>query len=272
MNEKAGRQGIRRILDRGVLLLAAYVAMGSSPLPGWAAEPFLTNGSISFADHGARRRFEDYIAFLERDPVKFAHELATLRVLTRSEVRYHVKIGEVSRKGVEGNLSTDGARIYITISASGGSDGETASVNSRFAHEFEHARQFEAGELAFVRNPETGSWRADILSYDIGDEVKAWAAQLKAAVSTDFWVKQEGDRRPSTMHKFAQAATDEKRARVLAKCGYGSRNLRLNCNVVFSSETGYKAGQFVRPSGQLNFFGRVHSSSSSSNLISERLP
>jgi hypothetical protein len=247
--------------------LLTCLVMAACRLPALGAEPSPGSESITFEDTAARRTFLAYVVFLEQNRDKFADELATLRQLERSEVNYHVGLGAFVWRGVEGGLTTDGVRVYITVSARGGPCGEIASMNSRFAHEFEHARQFDDAELAFTRDPETGQWRPEYASYDIGDEVKAWRVQMKTSISKDLWMTREGDRRPSLLQKFATAGTDRDRARVLVACGYGKRNPRTDSNVVVSSKARYGAGQLLRPNGQRNFFGRVHSVSRGSEIL-----
>jgi hypothetical protein len=171
---------------------------------------------------------------------------------------YRGGVGGVFAPDADGNLTTDGERIFISVSPERGTDRRVASMNACFAHELEHARQFDSGELAFTKDPETGRWYPDRASYDIGDEIKAWAAQLRAAPPTDFWLTREGPRRPSRLRAFASARTDEQRARVLIEYAYRNVFPVPGRNVVFSSKSRYSAGQLVRPDQGRNFFGRVH--------------
>jgi hypothetical protein len=218
-------------------------------------------GSISFGDEAARTKFEQYVALLESDPARFASEIGTLRQLERSEIEYHIRIMNIVEPGVGGRLTTDGERVFVNISADFRRLDEIGSVNSRFAHEFEHARQFDNGELGFERDPVTGAWRPAHSSYDIGDEVKAWQAQLNAANAADFWTIVDGMRRPSTLRLFANSRTDEERGAVLMRNGYRERNPTTECNVVFESSRGYVARQLIRPTPAMNYFGRVFATS-----------
>jgi hypothetical protein len=221
-------------------------------------------GSITFDNGKARATFDAYLAFLESDGAMFASELATVERLRRSEVEYRVRGGGFKR-GIEGELTTDGQRVFISISAGGNGGGKGVAPYARFsqrsclAHELEHARQFDAGELAFVKNPQTGQWQPAPGSYDVGDEVKAWSAQLATATETDLWRRSEasGLLSGSLLGQFASAKTDGERARVLLGAEYNNLNRATNQNVVFRSEAGYHVGQLLRPDAKRPFFGRV---------------
>jgi hypothetical protein len=239
-------------------VLLPILMLGVCPFSG-AAERTDARGSISFQNAKARAKFEAYQAHLERDPAKFAEEIASLRQIERSDVQFHFTIGGPFERGVEGNLTTDGERVFVNVSDEGGPYGEVASLNSRFAHEIEHARQFDDGEIAFARDPTTGKWHPLHNSYDIGDEVKAWAAQLKLSIAKDFWSASSGNPRPTLLKRFADAADDAARAAVLARNGvYSNRRRVPNCNVVVRSKTGFVVRQLVRPSERPNFFGRIY--------------
>src|SRR4029079_5762736 len=81
-----------------------------------------------------------------------------------------------------------------------------------------------------VRDPKTGRWRPDS-SYDIGDEVNAWSAQLRAASAKDFW-KRDGDHStPTTLTRFASAHGAAERGALLHASGYDAINLRRDTNV-----------------------------------------
>jgi hypothetical protein len=222
-------------------------------------------GSITFDDGKARATFDAYLAFLESDGATFASELATVERLRRSEVEYRVRMRGAFERGIEGELTTDGRRVFISISAGGDAGGKGVapyacfSQRSCLAHELEHARQFDAGELAFVKNPGTGQWQPAPGSYDVGDEVKAWSAQLTTATENDLWrrSKASGLLRGSLLRQFASARTDRERAGVLLGAGYTNLNPAANQNVVFRSEAGYNVGQLLRPDEKRPFFGRV---------------
>jgi len=217
-----------------------------------------TGEIITFADEDAKKKFEEYEKSLNKDSKKYAAELDTIKQLKDSDVEYQIKVGGSFVEGAEGNLTTDGTRIFVNISNVGGAYGEVFSLNSRFAHELEHARQFENGEIAFSRDPRTGEWNPSRSSYDIGDEVKAWQAQQNVSTNSDYWQTKGGSREPSTLSEFSRAKTDDERAGVLARNGYPNRNPNRDSNVRFSSSEGYKPGQLIRPTDRPNFFGRVH--------------
>ncbi|HQR39921.1 MAG TPA: hypothetical protein PLF26_16160 [Blastocatellia bacterium] len=241
-----------------VLLLAVLPSLlAATPARSGTGGAVKFDTSVLFDGQTARERFDEYERFLEGDPQRFAAELETLRRLERSDVVYVVRIGKFADKDVEGSLTSDGERIYINVSNTGGVYGEVASLNSRFAHEFEHARQFNDGEVAFLLDPRSHEWRPLITSYDIGDEIKAWKSQLNASLGCDHWFVSSRGRKPTLLHLFAQASTDEERAQLLVQHGYRNRRNLLEVNNVFSDALGYAVGQLLRPSETRNFFGRV---------------
>jgi hypothetical protein len=239
-----------------VLALPALLALGESPVAG-TVPAVEAVGSITFRDARARAKFDDYVAFLTADREKFSTELETLRHLSQSDVEYHVSVSGTRVGGVEGRLTTDGSRILVTVFGAGGPSAGMVSLNSRFAHELEHARQFDDGELAFAHDPESGRWHPLRSTYDIGDEVKAWEAQLKASVAPDFWDKRAQMRERSLLGDFALARTFEDRVRMLIARAYPTIWPVCDCDVVVTTAAGYVAGQLVRPDQGGRFFGRV---------------
>jgi len=221
------------------------------------------SAAITFDGNTAKRRVAAYVAFLERDPAKYASELATVGQLERSEVEYYVRVGGDFREGVDGELTTDGERVVVHISNGEGANGRGCEMFTRyseracFAHEFEHARQFDSGEFAFERDPTSGTWHAERPSFDISDERRAWQAQLRIASNEDFWRQRRGaDRQPSLLAMFAAAHTDAERESVLQKNGYGHLCRVPNC-VWLPSVGGFPAGALVRPDRIPNVFGRI---------------
>jgi hypothetical protein len=226
---------------------------------GLAAEAPKSGASIMFADAKSKQRFDEYRSLLEQDPSKYADQIATIRQLERSDVQYVISVCGGLGNGVEGKLSSDGERVIIYITDVGGPGAETASLHSRFAHELEHARQFDAGELGLARDPRTGHWASHYGSYDIGDEVAAWRAQLGVASAHDFWRRRDGISVPTVLRLFKDARTDEERAKVLVQNGYKNVNPIFSSNVRFAAAAGHAAGDVVRPdlSRGENLFGRV---------------
>ena len=148
----------------------------------------------------------------------------------------------------------------MNINNVGGSQGETFSLNSRLAHELEHGRQFDSGELAFRRDPKSGKWNPDGLSYDIHDEVKAFEAQQRTSIGSDYWQTRHGQKQPSLLNDFANARTEDERAGVLARTAYPDRNNKER-NVSVGPSTGYGPGELIRPTDNgpiKNYFARVH--------------
>jgi hypothetical protein len=232
--------------------LARVAAAPLTPLP-------LEDGaSLGFADERARTRFLEYRRFLEEEPARYVAELATIDRLVASDIEYVVAVCDPLGPGIEGCLTTDGERVVINVTDVRGVSGDIASLNSRFAHELEHARQFDAGELALARDPVTGNWISDYNSYDIGDEVKAWTAQLRASSPRDYWRELNGMRKPTTLRRFASAADDVERARVLLAHGYARVNPLLDRRVHMRADAGLSAGDVVHPSAGHDIFGRLY--------------
>src|ERR1041385_3601614 len=126
-----------------VILLAVAASCASARSAAPDPQPVAPTGAISFAGGEARRAFEAYVQFLERDPEKFEGELATLRLVSGSQITYVVRIVDRFGGSAEGLLRADDERVFVNVSARGD---EVASLNSRLAQELEHARQFECGE------------------------------------------------------------------------------------------------------------------------------
>lgn len=215
---------------------------------------------LTFANEEARRIFEGYIEFLGTDPDRFAKHLSTIRQLQASEIHYELVMIEEAGDGIEGRVTTDGRSVFIHLTHVGGPHGEVASMNSRLAHELEHARQFDSGEIAFARDPATGRWGPLVATYDIGDDVKAWEAQLVASVGADFFDRARGTGVviPSLLRLFADAGGFEARASVLMANGYKDLRPIVNSNVGFAAKAKLAAGTVVHPGMRENFFGRVH--------------
>jgi hypothetical protein len=237
--------------------VALAILATAAPVNASATERPFEFGSLTFADGRSRRAVEDYVAYLERDATANAGRLATIRKLASSDVTYCVTVTSELGDGVEGSISTDGERVFIRVDGRCGPGGARWSMNARLAHEFEHARQFENGEFAFLRDRQTGRWGSEAATYDLGDEIKAWEAQLAVASTDDLWTGQGCRRAPSVLQRFADARTPQARAQVLVSIGYTGRNAELDRNVVAASPR-HQAGMLLRPPFAPNFFGRVH--------------
>jgi hypothetical protein len=245
-----------RPTTRTVAVLATALVVAVCAGPGRAEAPKL-GASVTFADATALAAYRAYVAFLAADPERFDRELATLSRLERSDVQYVVRVGGDFAFGVEGDLTTDGVRVFVTVPNEGGAFGETASLNSRLAHELEHARQFDEGEVAFVRDAKTLRWQPSYTSYDIGDEVAAWEAQLRASTPRDFWRVTDRKRAPTLLQLFSAAGTAERRVAVLRSHGYADRNPVAGSDVAFFDTSGVAVGDVLRPTAERQFFGRV---------------
>lgn len=244
---------------RAMLTIAVF-AFATTICAAGAPQPIKTGTSILFADERSMQRFNEYRALVEADPVRFASHLTTIRQLEVSNVQYIVAVVGLFGDGVEGKLTTDGERVVIYVSDATGNSAQAASLGSRFAHELEHARQFDAGELALMCNPKTGAWSSHYGTYDIGDEVKAWSAQLSACLPGDYFMQRKGQWRPTLLRVFANAKTDEERARVLIQNGYSNVNPVFGANVRFAVSAGHYAGEVLRPNTELKqyLFARVY--------------
>lgn len=228
-------------------------------LPARAGVSAFRPEGLTFADDSMRQAFDNYLKFLQSDPETFAPLLATVEQLRESDISYVVTSYRPTLEGVEGCLTSDGQSIFINLTNVGGPQGEVASLNSRIAHELEHARQFDDGEIGFSRDAQTGNWNPTRASYDIGDEVKAWEVQLLASQPKDFWIKSDGLGVwvPSLLRLFADAPSPEAKSDVLRAHGYTDRYPLFNSQVAFPKKAGYQAGTVVRPEMRKDFFGRV---------------
>lgn len=212
---------MRRLIQQVFGLLACSVALIACEKSACAV--------IRFDSDAARRQFEAYVAFIEHDPARYSSERATVRQLEQSGIEYRIRVGGDFRPDVDGTLSTDGSCVVVAVSDGTGSNGKGAAPCSRFseraclAHELEHARQFDSRELSFTRDVRSGRWVPDPSSYDIGDEVNAWRAQLHVATGQDFWRRTEGSPAigPSLLAIFAAQQSDAARASLLQRSGYG---------------------------------------------------
>jgi hypothetical protein len=91
-------------------------------------------------------------------------------------VNYIVNATIMTGKG-EGFLSADKhGNVLVNVRNVGGPAGETMDIKGRLAHELEHARQFDQGELGLAGNGR--DWGPLVASYDLFDEVNAFSAQL----------------------------------------------------------------------------------------------
>lgn len=244
---------------RSVLFVFIFVALMSAT-DGWAAEAPKIGNSILFADEHSRSRFEEYRAQLDKDPERYAAQLATIRQLEQSDIQYVICVEKGMDDRIEGKLSTDGDRALICIADVTNKEKQVTTLAARLAHELEHARQLDSGEFALMRDPASGVWGSQYGSYDIGDEVKAWKAQLAVADVSDFWMRRKGVWVPSLLRLFSNEQTDDGRARVLRQHGYANVNPVFNSNVLFASTSGYAVGQVVRPDTDRRsyMFARVH--------------
>ncbi|HEX8737372.1 MAG TPA: RHS repeat-associated core domain-containing protein [Pyrinomonadaceae bacterium] len=206
---------------------------------------------VQGADKNSQDKYDAYKKWVEdqykKDPKKFAGLMAAIKTLEESGVLYRISVTTSSKlgEGVEGSvdISSDGKSIDINVVLSGGSNQEF-SQNTLFAHELEHARQFNEGEWGFVLEPDKKGtitingkkYRADKLGYDIGDETKAWQAMIPAANGLDMSVKVphgsnelpilqrlDGAKEKDADNIIARINNDYKDMKKVAKEGFGDR-------------------------------------------------
>ena len=213
------------------------------------------NGAtISFADVRSMEAYNSYVKHLNSDPVKYKAELDTILQLCQSDVNYIIEVGgKQSSEFVEGNTVPDdqGVNILVRIRQVGGPNGEKFERNGRFAHELEHARQFDSGETAFRYDPHTKKWGAVYESRDATDELKAFMAQVRvsAPIKDTNFLKKLRDPRVS----------DEDRMDAVLNVYTGLKNRTREANNR-KDKTKFKPGELVRPTPQNQYyFGRVHS-------------
>lgn len=155
---------------------------------------------VKFHDGDSEERYKAYRDWVEKqykaDPKKFGDLWGTIQRLEGSGVTYNINVAATSPygDGVEGSvdISSNGNEIDVNIVLSGGTSQEF-SQNSAFAHELEHARQFDNGEWGFILTPDkhgelmVGGKRYSVKrdGFDIVDERKAWQAMLPAANGFD---------------------------------------------------------------------------------------
>jgi len=227
-----------------------------------------TGETIDYANKDARKAYEEYEKFLNKDPKKYASELATLQQLKDSDVNYVIKLDESGTdfsNGKEGKLTSDGKSVFVNI-ANAGNGTEKFSLNSRFGHELEHARQFDSGEFGFAFDKNGKS--IGYVGLDISEEVKAWQVGLKLASAGDFQVK-SGSSIPElqfrVLDEFGKAKTDDERAQVLARISenYKSSYARGGYGTNFTVQ-GVPPGTLIRPgdrvfnNGTVRLLGRTH--------------
>lgn len=147
----------------------------------------------------------ELIKLIEKSP----YLMKQCEILLASEEMYFMQFGEVAGFG-QGTFGFDGIKFIITIERDGNAGeflGQSAST--KLSHEFEHALQFERGEIGFYLRTESKNWLP--FSYDVFDEVGSWKASLKAAPNSDFWA---GNGR-SQLGQFYSLNGDKNRATFL---------------------------------------------------------
>lgn len=218
-------------------------------------------------DEKSRKAFEAYEKKLNSNPKKYASEIATLTQLKESDVNYVLRLGSGTdfAAGTEGGLTPDESNNTIFINlANSGNQSEKFSLTSRLGHEFEHARQFDSGEFAFVWDS-SGKLigRAD---GDISEEVNAWKVQSRLSDAKDKLVKYaDSEINEPILGRFESADSDLERAKALSTISeaYGrSYELSKNDPAKFG-KNGVPPGTLIRRSTGLKtsngqtYYGRT---------------
>ncbi len=200
-----------------------------------------TGETIDFANKDSEKKFNEYVQTLDPD----SDEYKTVIQLQSSDINYVINVGTgLNTDGSdsqEGHTTTDGKNVLIDINNEGNGK-EKTSLNGRMAHELEHGRQVDNGELSFVKV--LGKWMPN--NYDIGDEVNAFKAQLHAS---------PGDGNKGFLRDFALAKSDEERGKILARNSSGYATAAKNTDDKYVDIPGYKSGDIIKLD---TFFGRQH--------------
>ena len=193
---------------------------------------------------------KDIAELAAKDPAKYGSLVKTIEKLEASDVKFVVNVtskelGEGSE--AEGRTSTDGTNVLVTIRNIGNNHEEFPLIG-RFAHELEHARQFEDGELNFVKTA-NGGWAPYPGSYDIYDELKAFKEQLKVSARISDT--------PTLAYLRRNDTNDADKATYLSRTYPNRKQIESN-NQIWN----YPPGTLVRPNEKHpSVFGRVHKGS-----------
>ena len=91
-------------------------------------------GRLTKKGEYAKKMFEEYKEFLQKDPKKYKSELATVGKLEASEISYKINVTNSEITGsheTEGRTTTDGKSVLITI-RNIGNNHEAYSLEGRF--------------------------------------------------------------------------------------------------------------------------------------------
>jgi RHS repeat-associated protein len=236
---------IERLTDPQMINLYAYAR--NNPLK--FVDP--SGETVGSADKDSQSAYDNYKKLLYSDRVKYAKEITTLEQLEKSERNYVITL---TTKGFDRNAEgytrpdKDG---NITIALKNeGNGSEKLDLNGRMAHELEHGRQFDSGELTFAPDSK-GIWSPYFEHYDVGDEVKAFNAYLNVAT------KASDQRAYPIIRKLRRAENDAQKASYLLNGEYSNlEGRKYGSNYTPLKSLGKQPGEIVR-TGQ--FYGVVNS-------------
>ncbi len=214
------------------------------------------------SDPDSQKKWDDYKKWVEDGYLAgkkgFAELRATIKTLEESNVVYNLSVTSTTPLGdsVSGSvdIASNGASININVVLSGGTN-QDFSQNSIFAHELEHARQFNDGEWGFVLEPDKEGdvtvggtkYKARKIGYDIGDEVKAFRAMITAANGFDMSVRFPRLSSEEPLLTQLAGVNDKKAEKVLARTTDEYKDMTKVTKGGFGNGT-IKAGTSIRPS------------------------
>ena len=167
----------QRLLDPQQLNLYGYVR--NNPLT--LLDP--TGETIECKTEECRDKLGKYLSSLDPD----SEELKTFNQLNDSETNYVLNFSDSDSKdgkNNEGEVGFDGSNVILNVN-NVGAGRESYSLSGRIGHELEHGRQVDNGELGFLKDSK-GKWKVNPNTFDLGDEMKAFDAQVRVSPSDAF--------------------------------------------------------------------------------------
>ncbi|HEX2834374.1 MAG TPA: RHS repeat-associated core domain-containing protein [Thermoanaerobaculia bacterium] len=181
---------------------------------------------VEFADAYTEQLYRDYMKSLDVNSQDYVNAM----LLESSEVTYVIRVKDLP-DNVEGSLTSDGVKVFITLDSGG--PNQAASLGSRMAHEIQHGAQFENGCVGFIK--QGAQWTA--IFTDVYDEVEAWNAQLRRQEPGDLWRGQ--------LRNYSNQAGELEQAQFLTTIGYSQYANRLNVRSSAPVTPGFAPGAVV---------------------------